>query len=109
MNKDSGKQVLFLGAAFGDQEGHGYQGVVGDSFCAVGSVEDGVFFKEPQKQGGGDALVAVYEGVILDQKIDEMCGLFLKGGIEILTSKGLENSLKRTGQAFVAFLTKEGT
>ena len=47
VHEDSGEEVLFLRAAFGDQESHSHQGVVGDSLCAVGSVEGGVFLHKP--------------------------------------------------------------
>lgn len=69
--------VLFFGAAFGNHEGEGYEGVVGDALGAVFIVKDAVAVEEPQEQCGGNAFVAVAEGVILSNEIQEHGCLFL--------------------------------
>ena len=61
--------VLFFGAAFGDHQGEGHEGVVGDALGAVLIVKDAVAVEEPQKQRGGNAFVAVAKGVVLGNEV----------------------------------------
>lgn len=61
--------VLFLGAAFGDHKGEGNKGVVGDALGAVLIIKDAVAIEEPEEQCGGNAFVAVAEGVVLSNEI----------------------------------------
>lgn len=68
--------VLFFGAAFGDHEGEGDEGVVGDALGTVLIIQDTVAVEEPEEQCGGNAFVAVAEGVVLSNEIQEHGGLF---------------------------------
>ena len=69
--------VLFFGAAFGDHQGEGHEGVVGDALGAVLIVKDAVAVEEPQKQRGGNAFVAVAAGVVFGDEIQEHGRLLL--------------------------------
>ena len=42
-------RILFLGAAFGDHEGEGYEGVVSDALGTVLIIQDAVAIEEPQE------------------------------------------------------------
>lgn len=68
--------VLFFGAAFGYHQGEGNKGVVGDSLGAVFIVKDAVAIEELKEECGGNAFVAVAEGVVLGDEIEEHCCLF---------------------------------
>ena len=63
--------VLFLGSAFGDHQGEGDEGVVGNALGAVLIIKDAITVEKPQEQCGGNAFVAVAEGVILGNEIQE--------------------------------------
>ena len=69
--------VFFFGAAFGDHEGEGNEGVVGDALGSVLIIKDAVAIEEPQEQCGGNAFVTVAEGVVLGNEIQEHGCLFL--------------------------------
>ncbi len=47
VNKHAGKEVFFLWTAFGDQQSHSDEGIVGDAFGAVGPVKESVLLQEP--------------------------------------------------------------
>ena len=53
--------VSFFGAAFGNHQGEGNKGVVGNTLGAVLIIKDAVAIEEPQEQCGGNAFVAVAE------------------------------------------------
>ena len=53
--------VFFFGFAFGDHEGEGNEGVVGDALGAVLTVKDAIIIEEPKEQGGCDTFVAIGE------------------------------------------------
>lgn len=63
--------VLFFGTAFGNHQGEGDKGVVGDALGAVLIIKDAVAIEEPQKQSGSNAFVAVAEGMVLGNEIQE--------------------------------------
>lgn len=69
--------VFFFGAAFGDHQSEGYEGVVSDALGAVFIVKDAITVEEPQEQCGGNAFVAVAEGVVLGDKIQDHGGFLL--------------------------------
>ncbi len=81
--------VFLLRPALGDQEGQCDQSVVGQALGAVGAVEDAVAGKEIDEDGGGDALVAVAEGVVLDDEVKKIGGLLLDAWIKLLAVEGL--------------------
>ena len=61
--------ILFLGAALGNHQREGHEGVVRQALGAIGTVEDAVVVQEPKEQGGGNALVAVTERMVLGDKV----------------------------------------
>jgi len=63
--------VLFFGTAFGNHQGEGDEGVVGDPLGAIHIIKDAIAVEEPQEQCGGNAFVAVAERVVLGSKIQE--------------------------------------
>ena len=83
--------VFLFGAALGNHQGQSNEGVVGNTFGAVGVVEDAVIVEKPQEQRGSNALVAVAERVVLSDQVEQHSGFLLDAGIEILAIKGLIN------------------
>lgn len=69
--------VFFFGATFGNHQGEGDEGVVGNTLGAVLIIKDAVAVKEPQEQCGSNAFIAVAEGVVLGNEIQEHGSLFL--------------------------------
>lgn len=77
VNDDFDHGVLFFGAAFGDHQSEGNEGVIGNSLGTVFIIKDTITIEEPQEQGGGNAFVAVTEGMVLGDKIQEHGGFLL--------------------------------
>lgn len=63
--------VLFLRAALGYHQRKGDKGVVGYTLRAISVIEDAIASHEPQEAGGGDALVAVAEGMVFRDQIEQ--------------------------------------
>ena len=61
--------VLLIRAALGNHEREGHEGIVGDSFMSVRSIEDVVTIEEPEEKHGCNAFVAIAERVILYHEI----------------------------------------
>ena len=80
---------LLFGAALGNKQGQGHQSIVSQAFAAVRAVEDTVHAEEIDKQGCCDPFVAVAEGMVFNDEIEEVCTLFLNAGIELFTTEGL--------------------
>jgi len=81
--------LFLLRPALGDQQGQRNLCVAGQSFAAVGPGEDVVAAEESDEQGGGNALVAVAEGVVLDDEVEEVYPLLLHTRVELLAGRGL--------------------
>jgi len=70
----SDQQFLLPGVALGDQQGRGHQGVVGEQRGAVGLGQQTIAIQVEQEQEAADALVAVGEGMILDDEVEQVRG-----------------------------------
>ena len=57
--------IFFLGAALGNHQGEGNEGVVGNTLWTIGTIENAVAVEEPQEERGGNAFVAVAERMVL--------------------------------------------
>ena len=66
--------VLLLWAALGYHQGEGHEGAVSNALGAVLAVEDAIVVEEPEEQRGGDTLVAVAEGVVLGDEVEQHGG-----------------------------------
>lgn len=66
------QHVLLVRPAFGNQQRHGHQRIVGNALAAVGAVKRLVLLQESQKQCRRDVLVAVHEAVVLHQKVEQV-------------------------------------
>ena len=98
--------VLLLGPALGDEEGQGYQGVVGQPFAAVVTIEDAVSAKEIDEQRCCDSLVAVAESVILDDEVEEISPFLLDARVKLLAAEGLVDGPQRALETLI-FLDSE--
>ena len=107
VKEDVDKDFLVGGSAFGDHQGHGDEGIVGDALAAIVAVEDVVLFEEPQEKRGGDTLVAIDERMVFDQEIEQVRGLGLDAGIDVAAVECLHDAVQGTGQAAVLFPSKE--
>ena len=52
--------------------------------------------QKPDKNSGGDPLVAIGERMVLDDKVQQVGGLLLDAGIKLFAVEGLVNCLQRT-------------
>lgn len=71
VDNDFDHGVFFFGAAFGDHQSEGYKCIVGDTLGTVLIIKYAIAVEKPQEQCGCDAFVAVAEGVILGDKVQE--------------------------------------
>jgi len=85
--------------AFGGQERQGDHRVVGDALRTVGAREELVPGEVLQEQQRPDAPVAVGEGVILDDEVQQVRGAQLDRWIEQLPVEGLLDGAQDRGGA----------
>ncbi len=78
-------QLLLPWITLGNQQGQGHQSVVVDA----GLIEQVVFLEEQQEKESADPLVAVAEGMILDDKVKKVGSLFFHAGVEFPVAEGL--------------------
>src|SRR3989338_3331374 len=81
--------------ALGNQQGKRNQGIIGNALFAVGVIQKILALQKPDKNSGGDPLVAVSERMVLDDKVQQIGGLLLDAGIKLLAVEGLVNRLQR--------------
>jgi hypothetical protein len=55
-----------------------------------------VALQKPDKNRGGNPLVAIGERMVLDDKVQQVGGLLFDAGIKLLAVEGLIDRLKRT-------------
>ncbi len=91
LTDDGNDEAFFAGIAFRNHEGEGGEGAVGNFGLAV--VEELVIIsvEEDEKEEAGDAFVAIEEGVVFDDEVEEVGGFFGKGGVNIMAVETLEN------------------
>ena len=70
-------RVFFLRSTLGYHQREGNEGVVGYALVAFLCVKHMVVVEEPQEQHGGNALVAIAEGMVLYYKVKQHGCLFL--------------------------------
>jgi hypothetical protein len=95
--------LFFLGPALGNEERQGHQGIVGQSLAAVSPVEDAVSTEEVDEQSCRDPFVAVAEGVVLYDEIEEVGPLFLDARVEFLPAEGLVDGPQRALETLILF------
>ena len=61
--------------------------------------------KNDEKEGG-NAFVAVVEGVVFDDEVEEVGGFFGDGGVEVLAVEGLHNGTERRFEGVVAWFAE---
>ena len=101
--------VLFFGAAFGYHQSESDEGIVGDAFGAVFIVKDAVAIEKPKEECGGNAFVAVAEGVILGNKIQKHGGFFLDRGVEVDAAESLVDLADGTFERIVFLVAEQCT
>lgn len=69
--------------------------------------EQAVFVQKVQEHCGRDALVPIAKGMVLCDKIQKVGGLFLRGGINVLSAKSLVNGADAALERLVLFVPKE--
>ena len=69
--------LLLLVPALSDEEGQCHQGIVSQTLAAIRPLEDTVSPEEIDEQRRRDPLVAVAEGVVLDDEVEEIGPLLL--------------------------------
>ena len=70
-------RLLICWFAFGDHQRDSHQSIIGNPLRSIFSVKRFVARQKGNEQGGGNALIAVAEGVVLDHKVKQIGGLFL--------------------------------
>lgn len=65
-----------------------------------------VIVEKPQEQHGGNALVAITEGMVLYYKVKQHCCLFLNRRIEVFASKCLVNLSDAALEGIVLLVSK---
>ena len=104
---EGGDEGLFGGLGLGDKESESGQGAVGD-FGVAGAGEVLVVDGEKNdKEEGADAFVAVIEGVVLDNEVEEVGGLFGDGSIEVFPVVALVDSGEAGGEGIATGLAEE--
>ena len=106
VGQHGGDDLFFLRTAFGDHQGHGDQGIVGNPFIPVFVIEQLVFVGEAQEYGGGNPFVAIDKAVVFDEEIEQVRSLFLNGRIDVFPVEALHDGIERAMQAFILFLAE---
>lgn len=70
-------------------------------------VENAVHAQEVDEQGSGYPLVAIAEGMVLDDKVQEVRSLFLHARIEFLTAEGLVDGTECALESLILFQTEQ--
>ena len=81
--------IFLFRTTFGYHQREGYERVVGNSFVTVLTVEDAVPLHEPKEEHGGNALVAIAEGMVLHHEVEKHRSLFLYRWIKVFASECL--------------------
>lgn len=66
-----------------------------------------VFLQKPDKQKSADAFVAIGEGMVFDDEIQQVCCLFLNAWIKVNAAKGLHYTLQGSCKAVIFFITEK--
>lgn len=104
---EGGDEGFFVWFGFGDEEGEGGEGAIANfGFAAIREVEviDG---KEDDEEEGADAFVAVVEGVVFDDEVEEVRGFFGDGFIEVFTFEALVDRGERGVETAAAGFAEE--
>jgi len=107
IHNEPNHQLLVARFALGDEQRQGYEGVVVDLWHAVDVFEVIVRAQEQDEQERADALVAVGEGMVFDDKIKQMRRFFLDAGIERIAAEGLFDGAKDANELFGALLAEK--
>src|SRR3989344_4252313 len=75
--------------ALGNQQGKCHQSIVGNAFLTVGVIQETLSLQKPDKNSGGNPLVAVGERMVLDDEVQQVGGLLLDAGVQLLAVEGL--------------------
>lgn len=97
--------VLFFGAAFGNHQSEGDEGVVSDALSAILVIKNAVAVEEPQEQCCGNANVAVAEGVVLSNEIQEHGCLFFHRWVKVNAAECLANMTDGAFERVALFVT----
>ena len=98
--------IFLLGPTLGNHQREGNEGVVGYALVTVLCVKHMVVIEEPQEQHGGNALVAIAEGMVLYYKIKQHGSLFLNRRIEVFASKCLVNLSDAALEGIILLVSK---
>ena len=98
--------VFFLRSTLGYHQREGNEGVVGYALVAVLCVKHMVVVEELQEQHGGNALVAIAEGMVLYYKVKQHGSLFLNRRIEVFASKSLVNLSDAALEGIILLVSK---
>jgi hypothetical protein len=83
--------LLLRWIGLGDEEGEGRETSIIDLDFAVLLPAVTILLEKPDKEKGTDALVAVSEGVVFDDEVEEMCSLLLDGRVEVRPIEGRDD------------------
>lgn len=92
--------------AFGNHNGEGDESAGRDFGFAI--IKKAVFIGSEvvDEKEGGDTFVAVEEGVIFDNEIEEVGGFFGEGGVDVLASETLVDGAEDTFEGVAAELAE---
>lgn len=71
IDNDFNHHVFFFSPAFGNHESEGDERVICDALVSVRGIENAIAVHKPKEERGGDTFVAIGEGVILGDEIEE--------------------------------------
>jgi hypothetical protein len=66
-----------------------------------------ILLEEPDEEEGSYSLIAIGEGVILDDEVEEVSGLLLDGRVEIRAIEGRDDSREYTDEALIFFIAED--
>ena len=95
------------GLGLGDKDGERDQRVVGEALVSVFGQQRPVLVEEVQEERGTDAFVAVGEGVVLDDEVEQVRGFFFDTGVDLLAIEGLVDRAEAAFEGLVPLAAEQ--
>ena len=100
-------QLFLCGVALRHQQRNCRQRVVVNFQFSVSFQVMLIALQKPDKQESADAFIAIRKRMILDDEIQQMCGLLLNAGVKKFSTKRLQDIAKDARKAVVLLIAEQ--